>query len=90
VPGSRNSERLPDVYNVDLRVSKRFPVSGDTDLELIAEAFNLFDRDNITGQRTGFYNYDSRANLLIPVSNFGEDITAADNRIVQLAVKLTF
>jgi hypothetical protein len=90
VPGSRNSERLPDIYNVDLRVSKRFPVSGDLDLELIGEAFNLFDRDNITGQRTGFYNYDSRTNSLIPVSNFGEDITAADNRIVQLAVKLTF
>jgi hypothetical protein len=90
VPGSRNAVRLPDIYNVDLRVAKRFAVFGDTGLELIAEAFNLFDRDNIIGQRNVFYNYDARANVLIPVTNFGEDILAADNRIVQLAVKLTF
>jgi outer membrane receptor protein involved in Fe transport len=90
VPGSRNSERLPDIYNVDLRVAKRFPLTGDAGLELIAEAFNLFDRDNIIGRRAVFYNYDTRANLLLPVSNFGEDILAADNRILQLALKITF
>jgi hypothetical protein len=90
VPGSRNSERLPDIYNVDLRLAKRIPLFGDAGLELIAEAFNLFDRDNITGQRNVFYNYDTRANVLIPVTNFGEDILAADNRIVQLAAKITF
>jgi hypothetical protein len=59
-------------------------------LDLIAEAFNLLDEDNINAQRTVFYNYDARANLLIPQSNFGADVSAADNRIVQLAVKLTF
>ena len=90
VPGSRNAERLPDIYNVDLRLSKRFPLFGDVGFELIAEAFNLFDRDNIIGQRNVFYNYNTQTNVLTPVTNFGEDIAAADNRIVQLAAKITF
>ena len=90
VPGSRNSERLPDTYTIDARLAKRIPLTGGSSLELIAEAFNLLDRDNIIGQRTAFYNYDVARNLLIPQSNFGQDILAADNRIVQLAAKITF
>jgi hypothetical protein len=90
VPGSRNSENLPDSFTVDLRVAKRIPFVKGSQLELIAEAFNLFDRDNINNQRNVFYNYDTRNNILIPVSNFGQDVAAADNRIVQLAAKITF
>ena len=90
VPGSRNSQRLPDSLTVDARIAKRIPLVGGAGLELIAEAFNLFDRDNIVGQRNVFYNYDVAANLLIPQSTFGTDSAAADNRIVQLAAKITF
>jgi outer membrane receptor protein involved in Fe transport len=90
VPGSRNSVNLPDTYSVDLRVSKRIPLHSAIGLELIAEAFNLFDRDNIVGQRNVFYNFDVTNTVLIPQTNFGQDITAADNRIVQLAAKITF
>ncbi|HXT50632.1 MAG TPA: TonB-dependent receptor [Thermoanaerobaculia bacterium] len=90
VPGSRNSQRLPDYLNVDLRVAKRIPLWREVDLELIAEAFNLFDRDNIVGQRNVFYNFDVANTVLIPQTNFGQDLTAADNRIVQLAAKITF
>ena len=90
VPGSRNSVYLPDVYNIDLRIDKRIPLTSGINLDLIAEAFNLLDRDNINSQRNVFYNYDVTANLLIPQANFGQDIGALENRIVQLAVKLTF
>ncbi|MEA2558602.1 MAG: hypothetical protein QOH06_106 [Acidobacteriota bacterium] len=90
VPGSRNAERLPDNYTIDARIAKAIPLTGGSKLELIAEAFNLLDRDNIIGQRTAFYNYDVARNLLIPQANFGQDILAADNRIVQLAAKITF
>ncbi len=88
VPGSRNSLRLPDTYNVDLRLAKRIPLTGGTDLELIAEAFNLFDRDNVNLQRNVFYNFTG--GVLVPQTNFGDDIGAVDNRIVQLAAKITF
>jgi outer membrane receptor protein involved in Fe transport len=90
VPGSRNSVYLPDTYNIDLRIAKRIPLTNGLNLDLIAEAFNLLDRDNINSQRNVFYNYDVAANLLIPQSNFGQDLGALDNRIVQLAAKITF
>ena len=90
VPGSRNSVRLPDTYAVDLRLSKRIPLGDRVELELIGEAFNLFDRDNIVSQRTGFYTFNTTTWILTPQSNFGADVAASDNRIVQLAVKLNF
>jgi outer membrane receptor protein involved in Fe transport len=90
VPGSRNSVYLPNFYNIDLRIDKKIPLTSGINLDLIAEAFNLLDRDNINSQRNVFYNYDVAANLLIPQANFGQDIGALENRIVQLAVKLTF
>ncbi len=90
VPGSRNSVSLPSATTVDLRVSKRIPFGARFAVELIAEAFNLFNEDNINAQRSVFYNYNVASNTLIPVSNFGDDVAAADNRIIQLAAKLTF
>ena len=90
VPGSRNSVRLPDTYTVDLRLAKKIPFGDRLQLELIAEAFNLFDRDNITAQRTGFYTFNTTTRVLTPQTNFGADVSAADNRIVQLAAKLSF
>jgi len=90
VPGSRNSVYLPSIFNIDLRIDKRIPLTSGISLDLIAEAFNLLDRDNINSQRTVFYNYDPTANVLIPQANFGQSIGALDNRIVQLAAKITF
>ena len=89
VPGSRNSERLPNSYTLDLRLVKAFTLAG-YDLELIAEGFNVFDRDNINLQRTVYYNYNPTTNLLIPQSTFGDDVSASDNRIVQLALRFRF
>ncbi len=90
VPGSRNEDNLPSSTTVDLRIAKRFRLGDRVNFEVIAEAFNLFDRDNINSQRTVFYNYNVASNVLIPVTNYGADVTAADNRIVQLAAKITF
>ena len=42
----RNSENLPSTFTVDLRLSKRIRFGGQASLDLIAEAFNLFDRTN--------------------------------------------
>lgn len=90
VPGSRNSENLPDSFTIDLRLSKKIPLGSRLELELIVEAFNLLDRDNINSQRTVFYNFDAANTRLVPLTNFGDDIGASDNRILQLAAKLTF
>jgi outer membrane receptor protein involved in Fe transport len=88
VPGSRDTDRLPANYGLDLRVQKAIPLAGAFKLDLIAEAFNLFDRDNINLQRNGRYTFTG--GVLVPQSNFGQDSGAADNRIVQLAAKITW
>lgn len=89
IPGSRSAHRLPWNYVLDLRIAKEIALGDRFHVELIAEAFNLLDRDNINAQRTGAFTYDATRNLLVPQTNFGEDLGALDNRIVQLAVKLT-
>ena len=44
----RNSETMPAQATVDVRVSRRFTIRGRTGLEVIAEAFNLFNRSNFS------------------------------------------
>jgi outer membrane receptor protein involved in Fe transport len=100
VPGSRNTHRLPTGYNLDLRVSRRIPLGPKAKLELIGEAFNVFNHTNITSQRATLYNFTSgvlipQLNLSNPRLNFGADAGTQVNfsdtqRIVQLAAKVTF
>ena len=100
VPGSRNTHRLPTSYNLDMRVSRRIPLGPKARLELIGEAFNVFNHTNITSQRTTLYNFTGgvlipQLNLSNPRLNFGADAGTQVNfsdtqRIVQLAAKVTF
>lgn len=90
VPGTRNEFNLPSSTTIDLRLSKSFELPAGIGLELIAEAFNALDRDNINAQRNTLYTYTAATNSLTPAANFGADTAAFDNRIVQLAAKLTF
>jgi outer membrane receptor protein involved in Fe transport len=93
VPGSRNRFFTPATYNVDARLARRISLAPRVKLDLIAEAFNLSNRTNITARRNGFYNFSGGA--LIPQTNFGQDTSPPSGtlpleRIVQLAAKLTF
>jgi outer membrane receptor protein involved in Fe transport len=100
VPGSRNDHRLPSQYNTDLRLAKRIPLGPRLRLDVIGEAFNLFNTTNVTAQQSAFYNYNGIAlvpqqNLSNPRLNFGTDSAATllfepNSRVVQLAAKLTF
>ncbi len=48
-PGlGRNSLKTPTLANVDFRVLKFFPLGKTARLDLVAEAFNLFNRTNVT------------------------------------------
>ena len=57
-------------------------------VEPTGEAFNLTNTTNIATQRSGRYTFTS--GQLVPQSNFGQDLSALDKRIVQVAAKLTF
>ncbi len=54
-PGApRNGQRLGSIISVDPRVSKHIRF-GPVDLELIAEAFNIFNAKNVIGIQTNQY-----------------------------------
>ena len=56
-PGTtRNQFRLPSLYSVDPRVTKNIPITERAKVQLIAEAFNLFNHQNITQVKNTLYN----------------------------------
>jgi outer membrane receptor protein involved in Fe transport len=57
----RNSFRLPKIVNLDLRLSRTFRFKESMSLELLAEAFNVFNRDQVTGENGGIYSISTSA-----------------------------
>ena len=51
-----NYFKQPPIKYVDLRVSRRFSITEKAKLELIAEAFNLFNRTQVTSVNNTIYN----------------------------------
>ena len=106
LPGvSRNSFVGPDYASTDLRLSRMFYAGDKIKLELMAESFNLFNRDNerVTITDNGFQaNAAQFVNLTTKVNNrfypasfrtvssFLTPTSAYAPRQVQLAVKMTF
>ena len=87
-PGTkRNQYRLPSQVTFDPRIARDIPIRKAT-LQLIWEAFNLFNRDNISGVRNTLYNVSGTT--LTTLTNFQQPTLSAGPRIMQLAVKLRF
>jgi hypothetical protein len=57
----RNAYRLPYFANVDLRVSRSFPLQGKARVEALVEAFNLLNRINYTAENTTIYSVGGTA-----------------------------
>jgi hypothetical protein len=55
----RNAFKQPKIWYVDLRLSRRFRITESTRLEILGEAFNLFNRTQVTNVTSTFYNYAS-------------------------------
>jgi hypothetical protein len=99
----RNSFKQPNIWYVDMRISRRFSLSESVKLELLAEGFNLFNRTQVTGVSAGIYSIDTSGSLASPkpllnfssgVTGFnsvtGADSTLFRERQVQLAARLQF
>jgi hypothetical protein len=87
-PGfARNSFNYPTFFSIDPRVTKDIPI-GPATLQLIVEAFNVFNRSNVNGVNQGYYAASGTA--LTRLSSFGTATTSAGPRIVQLAAKVIF
>ncbi len=57
----RNSYRLPYQTSTDLRISRAFALPGSARIEVLAEAFNLFNRINYTAVNQTLYNIGGTA-----------------------------
>ncbi len=69
---------------MDLRALKYFKVGGHRGLDFVAEAFNLFNRDNVSGLNpffgTGFN----------PIAGFARPIDAFNARQVQFSIDFEY
>ena len=89
----RNSFRAPYDFNVDLRISRRIRLGETTNIELLAEGFNIFNRTNITSVGSNAYTI-SGTNLNFNTTTFGVPSQAGTNifreRQIQLAARFQF
>lgn len=58
---SRNAFRLPNISNLDVRLSKRFNITESVRFEVLGEVFNAFNRTHVFGVNTGYYRLSSVA-----------------------------
>jgi hypothetical protein len=88
----RNFFKQPSIQFLDLRLSRRFPIGEKAKIEVLAEAFNFFNRTQVTSQNSTLYNLSG--STLTFNSSFGQttgaDSTLFRERQVQLAVRFEF
>ena len=88
----RNFFKQPNIWYVDARLSRRFNITEGTNLELLVEGFNVFNRTQVTGVQTTLYNLSG--NTLTFNAPFatttGADSTLFRERQVQFAARFEF
>ncbi len=107
VPGlTRNTFNNPTLATLDPRITKSFMFGERARLQLIGEAYNVFNRFNITSVRNTLYNVvtgngttvcpgqASGQRCLVPQltgqTGFQQPFTDLGPRILQVAAKITF
>jgi len=96
----RNFYKQPNIWYLDMRISRRFSITEGTKLELLAEGFNVFNRTQVTGVNTTVYAFNTVgcptgfAQCLTANAPFqsvtGADSTLFRERQVQLAARFQF
>lgn len=98
-PGQpRNTFYRPARVSLDPRLTRNVRLTECARLQFIWEAFNVFNRANITEVRTTQFSRSTSAAVcgiaaapcLVPQSNFGAPTATSGPRVVQLALKLLF
>ena len=59
-------------------------------MQLIWEAFNLFNGDNFSSVGRDQYSVNGTTNVLTPTTNFGQPLSSSGPRIMQVAAKFSF
>jgi hypothetical protein len=55
----RNFFKQPNIWFVDMRLSRRFTITEGKTIEFLAEGFNLFNRTQVTGVTATIYNFSA-------------------------------
>jgi outer membrane receptor protein involved in Fe transport len=93
VPGvGRNTFVGPGFASFDPRITKEIRFHERARIQLIAEAFNAFNRPNFSGVNNTFYSLTGSGATALLVKNaaFGRPTSTTEPRIIQLAAKLIF
>jgi hypothetical protein len=98
----RNAFRLPNLVNMDLRLSKRFRLTETMNLEFLAEAFNIANRTQVFGVNSALYARGATTTVngvltspLTYQTGFNTDVTSTDStlyreRQIQFATRFQF
>jgi Carboxypeptidase regulatory-like domain/TonB dependent receptor-like, beta-barrel len=93
---SRNAFRLPKIVNVNLRISRRFRITSKASLECFGEAFNLFNRTQVTELNTTMYGIGGTVTAsTLTFDPAFQTVSAAGNNLIrerqlQFAVRMEF
>jgi hypothetical protein len=89
---ARNSETTASYVNLDLRVSKRFRFGQKGSIDLMLDAFNLFNRANFfeNTNQGSFTIFGTGAYPSNPLPTYGLYTETLPPRQVQVAAKITF
>ena len=96
----RNFFKQPNIWYLDMRLSRRFQIKEGMRFEVLAEGFNLFNRTQVTGVQATVYNFSTTgcpagaAQCLTANAPFfqttGADSTLFRERQVQLGARFEF
>ncbi len=87
IGAGRNTYALDSNSQVDLRLSKAVRFGGRHEIQVLVDAFNVFNTVNFTGNNL---TWGSGAYPGSPVSTFGQPTAAGAMRIVQLGIRYRF
>ena len=79
----RNAFRQPKIVNVDLRLSRRFRFTESANLEVLAEAFNLFNRYQVTSVTTTMYTFSGSNLDFQPATNSFGRVSGTGNSLIR-------
>ncbi|MEP7212635.1 MAG: carboxypeptidase regulatory-like domain-containing protein [Acidobacteriota bacterium] len=90
----RNAYRLPNLQNIDARLSKRFRITETMNLEFLVEAFNVVNRTHVFSRNSTLYSRQGTTGTLNFNPQFGEitgtDSTLYRERQIQFATRFQF
>lgn len=59
-------------------------------MQPIFEAFNVLNADNVNSVNQALYGVNTTTNVLTPGTSFGQPLTTAGQRMMQVAIKVMF